>query len=86
MLEIHDYIAADNPEAVANILRLIFEKVNLLENFPGIGLRYLQIQDREVRIVLLGHYRIAYLIKENEDIDILGVFHGGMEIERYLEV
>ena len=34
---------------------------------------------------MLGHYRIAYLIKENEDIDVLGVFHGAMEIERYLE-
>ncbi len=86
MLEIHDYIAADDPSAAANILRLIFEKVQLLENFPGIGLRYLPIQDREVRIILLGHYRIAYLIKENEDIDILGIFHGAMEIERYLKI
>jgi len=49
------------------------------------GFRYLPIQERNIRIVMLGHYRIAYLIKENEDIDVLGVFHGAMEIERYLE-
>ena len=32
-----------------------------------------------------GHYRIAYLIKADGNIDILGVFHGAMEIERYIK-
>ena len=40
--------------------------------------------DRDIRILLYGHYRIAYLIKPNQDIDVLGVFHGSLEIERYL--
>ena len=83
--EIYDYIAADNPEAATNIINLIYEKVQLLKKFPNIGFRYLPIQERNIRIVLLGHYRIAYLIKENEYIDVPGVFHGAMEIERYLE-
>ena len=30
-----------------------------------------------------GHYRIAYLVKEDGDIDILGVFHGALDINRY---
>jgi plasmid stabilization system protein ParE len=34
--------------------------------------------------LLYGHYRIAYLIKPSGDIDVLGVFHGGLEIQRYL--
>ncbi len=83
--EIYDYIAADNPKAAVNIVHLIYEKVQLLKRFPNMGYRYLPIQGRKIRIILLGHYRIAYLIKENEDIDILGVFHGAMEIKRYLE-
>ena len=29
-------------------------------------------------------HRIAYLIHRNHDIDILGVFHGALEIEKYL--
>jgi plasmid stabilization system protein ParE len=37
-----------------------------------------------VRIVLYGHYRIAYLIASEQRIDILGVFHGSLSIERYL--
>ena len=40
--------------------------------------------NNEVRILLYGHYRIAYLIKDTETIDILGVFHGALTIERYL--
>jgi plasmid stabilization system protein ParE len=38
---------------------------------------------REVRILLYEHYRITYLIKQDGDIDILGVFHGALDIERY---
>ncbi|RKZ25289.1 type II toxin-antitoxin system RelE/ParE family toxin [bacterium] len=83
--EIYDYIAADNPEAAVNIVNMIYEKVQLLKEFPNMGFRYLPIKERNVRIILWGHYRIAYLVKENEDIDILGVFHGAMEVEKYLE-
>jgi len=50
--------------------------------YPEIGFRY-PSSHRHVRIVLYGHYRIAYLIKDNGDIDILGVFHGSLDISRY---
>ena len=46
------------------------------------GARYRD--SRDVRILLSGDYRIAYLVKANADVDILGVFHGALEIERYL--
>ncbi len=48
------------------------------------GHRYEGVSDREVRIVLYRHYRIAYLVKPNSVIDILGVFHGALDIKRYL--
>ncbi len=38
---------------------------------------------RHVRILIHGHYRIAYLIKDDGNIDILGVFHGALDIGRY---
>jgi len=38
---------------------------------------------RHVRILLYGHYRIAYLIKADGNIDILGVFHGSLDISKY---
>ena len=82
--DIHDYIAADNPGAAANVVDSIYKKAQLLRDQPGIGCKYQSISGREVRILLYGHYRITYLIKESGDIDILGIFHGALDIERYL--
>ncbi|NIR48152.1 type II toxin-antitoxin system RelE/ParE family toxin [candidate division KSB1 bacterium] len=82
--EIYDYIAADNPNAAARTVDAIYDKAQILLKFPKIGYRYEQIPEREVRILLYGHYRISYLIKPNRDIDILGVFHGALDITRYL--
>jgi plasmid stabilization system protein ParE len=82
--EIYDYIASDNPRVAMRTVEAIYEKAQMLSAFPQIGYRYEEITDREVRILLYGHYRIAYLIKPNRDIDILGVFHGALDINRYL--
>ncbi len=49
-----------------------------------VGYKYREEKDGEIRILLYGHYRIAYLIKKNSDIDIPGVFHGALDIDRYL--
>lgn len=60
----------------------IYERAQVLKAFPEAGQRYFA-SPRDVRILLFGHYRIAYLIKEGGDIDILEVFHGALDIERF---
>jgi plasmid stabilization system protein ParE len=82
--EIHRYIAQDNVVAAAEVVARIHAKAQLLREFPLIGYRYDTHADRHIRILLYGHYRIAYLLREDGDIDILGVFHGAMELKRYL--
>ncbi len=82
--DIFDYIAGDSAEAALRTVEGIYEKAQLLREFPELGYRYEHAAERNVRILLYGHYRIAYLIKPNGNIDILGVFHSAMEIERYL--
>ena len=82
--DIFAYIAQDNPGAAARVVEGIYERVQVLSEFPQIGHRYEGIADREVRILLYGHYRIAYLVRSEEDIDILGVFHNALDIRRYL--
>jgi len=82
--DIHDYIAADNPDAAARTVEGIYERAQLLKPHPLAGHKYETQQDRAVRILLYGHYRITYLIKPDGDIDILGVFHGSLDIDRYL--
>jgi plasmid stabilization system protein ParE len=80
--DIFEYIAADNPRAAAKVVAGTYEKAQVLLEHPEIGHRYAP-SDREVRILMYGHYRIAYLVKGGEDIDILGVFHGSLDIARY---
>lgn len=82
--EIHDYIARDSPAAAARTVQRIYEKGALLADFPDMGYVYRQEEDRPIRILLYGHYRIAYVVKPGREVDILGVFHGALDIDRYL--
>ena len=81
---IHDYIALDKNTIAKKVVTEIYQKVQILQSFPRIGYEYENSQDKEIRILLYGHYRIAYLIKDENTINILGVFHGALDIERYL--
>jgi toxin ParE1/3/4 len=80
--DIFEYIAADNPEAAARTVSGIYERTQVLLKFPEMGHRY-WASNRHVRILLYGHYRITYLIKADGNIDILGVFHGSLDISKY---
>ena len=55
-----------------------------LKKFPQIGHKHRDESEGEIRILLYGHYRVAYLIHHNEAVDILGVFHTALDIDRYL--
>ena len=82
--EIYDYIAQDNPTAAGKVISGIYEKAQLLCDFPKLGYRHREEPEGDIRILLYGHYRIAYLINKEGIVDILGVFHGALDIDRYL--
>ena len=81
--DIYDYIAIDNPNAAISVVDSIIEKVEVLLEFPNIGYVYNKKNNFDIRIILFGHYRIAYIV-DGQSIIILGVFHGAMDIDRYL--
>lgn len=83
--DIHDYIAHDSPIAAEKVVTGIYKRAQMTADFPEIGYRYRLEPEGEIRILLYGHYRIAYWVKGGgEEIDILGVFHGALDIDRYL--
>ena len=82
LTDIFEYVAAENPQAATRTVQGIFERVQDLARFPELGSRY-TASSRHVRILLYGHYRIAYLVKVDGNIDVLGVFHGSLDITRY---
>jgi toxin ParE1/3/4 len=81
--DIFEYIAAEDPNAASRVVSGIYERAQILKVFPEVGYRYAG-SDREVRILLYGHYRIAYLIESGGNVDILGVFHGALDISKYV--
>jgi len=82
--DIHDYIALDSPEAAQKVAVGIYARAQILAKLPKIGHIYRFEPDGEIRILLYGHYRIAYLLKKDKRVEILGVFHGSLDIDRYL--
>lgn len=82
--DIHDYISQNDPASANRVISGIYEKAQVLHDFPEIGYKYKSEPEGVVRVLLYGHYRLAYIIREQEHIDILGVFHGALDIDRYL--
>jgi len=48
------------------------------------GYRYRSETEGDIRVLLHGHYRIAYLARSTHAVEILGVFHGALDMNRYL--
>jgi toxin ParE1/3/4 len=82
--DIYDFIALERPEAAERTVQGIYEQAQRLRQFPELGYCYPHETGRMIRVLLHGHYRIAYLIKSDHNIDILGVFHGSLDLDRYL--
>ena|SRR6185369_3416531 len=82
--DIYDYIVQDNPTAAESVVKGIYRRAQILLTFPHAGHSYRQVSEGDIRVLLYGHYRIAYLLHKDGKIDILGVFHGALEIDRYL--
>ena len=81
--EIYEYITLDNPQAAKEVVDGIYTTAQMLKDHPKMGYTYDVPGKEEVRILLYEHYRITYLILEDR-IDILGAFHGALEIDKYL--
>ena len=83
--EIFNYIAQDSPDSAANVVDGIYAKAQLLADFPESGHVYRSEPEGDIRVILYGHYRIAYLFRATAGVvEILGIFHGSLDISRYL--
>jgi toxin ParE1/3/4 len=79
---IRDFISKDSEAAADRTIEGIWQKVQMLARNPEAGYRYPLIARDDVRVLLYGHYRIAYLVNDSTII-VLGVFHSALDIDRY---
>ena len=81
LFKIHVYIALDSPVNAFNVVQSIYQRAQILRDFPQIGQAYRSASGRDLRILLWGHYRIVYRLVANEEVHVIGVFHGAMRLE-----
>ncbi|MDP3069025.1 MAG: type II toxin-antitoxin system RelE/ParE family toxin [Opitutaceae bacterium] len=75
--EIGNYIKADNPAAARREILGIIERAEILLSFPEMGRVYRRTPRAEYREIVVGNYRVLYLIKTAfQRIDIVTVWHG----------
>jgi plasmid stabilization system protein ParE len=82
--DIHRYIAQDSPSAAGRVIQGLYEKIQMLSEYPEMGYRYREAPEGTVRVLLYGHYRIAYLFRKDGAVVVLGIFHGALDMDRYL--
>ena len=85
LLKIHDYIASQSPQNAFTVVESVYRRAQILATFPDLGHRHTTASGREVRILLWGHYRVVYLVRPDDEVHIVGVFHGAMQFEEYLK-
>jgi toxin ParE1/3/4 len=80
---IHDYIAKDEPAAAFDVVVAIFKRGHGLAEFPAMGQALPGFRDPKLRVLLWGHYRIVYRPVGADELHVLGVFHGAMDLKRH---
>jgi toxin ParE1/3/4 len=73
--EIAAYIAQENPTAAEKWVNTVFRKVEDLRDFPERGRVVPETENKAIREVIYGNYRLIYRLEEKR-ISVLTVRHG----------
>lgn len=76
LMEVRDYIAAENPLAARKVIREIVARTKLLTTQPLSSPAYKPAKDPNVRHTVSGRYRIFYRVHPTESrVEILTIWH-----------
>jgi toxin ParE1/3/4 len=73
--EIHDYISEDSSYYASVTVNKIYHKVDLISKNLYLGKITPEINEKLIREVIEGNYRIIYRIKNENEVDILRIYH-----------
>ena len=73
--KIAEYIAKDSRRYAEIQVKDFFDSAKSLEEFPKSGRAVPEVNDENLRELLVGFYRIIYRIKKSNTIDVLTVYH-----------
>jgi addiction module RelE/StbE family toxin len=72
---IASFIARDSPRSAQNMVDRFFEAADLLVDQPLRGKPVLEANIPNVRELLVGSYRLIYLVVNKERVDVLAIHH-----------
>jgi toxin ParE1/3/4 len=73
--DIADYISKDSVKYAALTLEKILDTAQLIEENPLIGRIVPETNDKSIREIIKGNYRIIYFLGSDQVANILTVFH-----------
>ena len=80
--DIHDYIFQDSEKYAWIIANKIYQEVQILISNPIIGRIVPEFNDRLIREIITGKYRIIYRITNEYQVDILRVYHSARLLKK----
>ena len=73
--DIGDYISKDSIKYAKHTLTKILNSATIISTNPLLGRIVPEANDKNIREIFCGNYRVIYQIAENDFISVLTVFH-----------
>jgi toxin ParE1/3/4 len=80
LVDIHDYIAQDRPEAARRLISRLYDKFAFLARFPEAGQRRPEFAGGDIRVFSAWNYVVYYRVRANS-VEIARVVHGARNTE-----
>ncbi|HEY5586599.1 MAG TPA: type II toxin-antitoxin system RelE/ParE family toxin [Ruminiclostridium sp.] len=75
LLQIYNYISRDSIYYAKKVVNDIVDKSENLDTFPCMGRKVEELEDENLREIVVYSYRMIYRIAENNDIHVLAIVH-----------
>ena len=75
MENIAEYIAKDSTKYAQIQIRDFFDSVRSLSSFPTSGRIVPETDNKNIREIIVGYYRVIYHIKNHSEINLLTIHH-----------
>jgi len=80
--EIFDYITANSNRYATITTNKIYQRVQVIADNPNTGKIVDEFNEKSIRELIEGKYRIIYSIKTNSQVDILRIYHSARLLKR----
>lgn len=80
--EIENYIALDSAKYASETISILIYRADILINHPLTGKIVPEKNDKTIRELIEGNYRIVYKVVSEYEIHILAVYHGARDMSK----